>query len=90
MKRTLASLVLAIAVFGVGPALAQPGSVAGTVVDPDGRPTPDATVLISDQSAVRDTAVTDGQGRFQSGNLPAGRYELAVVLPGFRAAPTTV
>ena len=90
MKRNFGLLVLAITVFGVGPALAQPGSVSGTVVDPDGRPTPNATVLISDQSAVRDTAVTDGQGRFQSAGLPAGRYELAVVLPGFRATPTTV
>ena len=90
MKRTLGSFVLATIVFGVGPAVAQPGSVTGTVVDPDGRPTPEATVLISDQSAVRDTAVTDGQGRFQIGGLPAGRYELAVILPGFRAAPTSV
>ena len=80
MKRTLGSFVLATIVFGVGPAVAQPGSVTGTVVDPDGRPTPEATVLISDQSAVRDTAVTDGQGRFQIGGLPAGRYELAVIL----------
>ncbi len=90
MKQTLAWFVLAAILLGVGPALAQPGSVTGTVVDPDGRPAPDATVLITDQSAVRDTAVTDRQGRFEIAGLAAGRYELGVVMPGFRAEPTTV
>ena len=61
-------------------AQAQRARVTGTVVDPDGRPARRATVLVADQTAVRGTGVTDGQGRFQVADLAAGRYELRVAM----------
>ena len=72
------------------PALARAAVVEGTVVDPDGRPTPSATVLVSDRSVIRATVLTDAQGRFEVTDLPAGRYEVRVALDGFGASPVTI
>lgn len=72
------------------PAQAQRASVTGTVLDPDGRPAHRATVLVTDQTAVRGTGVTDDEGRFQIADLAAGRYELRVAMDGFAATPVTI
>ena len=72
------------------PALAFAAGLDGTVVDPNGLATPGATVLISDRSVIRATALTDDQGRFEITDLPAGRYEVRVALDGFGAAAVTV
>ena len=72
------------------PALAFAAGLEGTVVDPNGLATPGATVLVSDRSVIRATALTDDQGRFAITDLPAGRYEVRVALDGFGAAAVTV
>ena len=90
MTRRLGLFVAAICLLTTTSALAQGAAVRGTVIDPDGRPAQGATVLISDHTVVRGTAVTDSQGRFQLDNLVPGRYELRVVMDGFAATPTTV
>ncbi|MDA1091681.1 MAG: TonB-dependent receptor [Acidobacteria bacterium] len=90
MMRRLGLCVAAIVLLTASSAQAQRAGVRGAVVDPDGRPAPNATVLVSDQAVVRRTAVTDSQGRFHVENLTAGHYELRVVMAGFAATPTTV
>ena len=72
------------------PGVARAAGLEGSIVDPDGRPTPGATVLVSDRSVLRATAVTDGQGRFEITDLPAGRYDVRVALDGFGATPVIV
>ena len=72
------------------PTIAFAAGLEGTVVDPNGLATPGATVLVSDRSVIRATALTDDQGRFEIMNLPAGRYEVRVALEGFGAAAVTV
>ena len=72
------------------PTLGFAAGLEGTVVDPDGLAAPGATVLVSDRSVIRATAVTDERGRFEVSDLPAGRYEVRVALDGFGAAPVVV
>jgi len=64
--------------------------IKGTVVDPNGHPANGATILISDQSVIRATAVTDRQGRFAIELPVSGNYEVHVALDGFAAKPIAV
>ena len=83
-----------IAVLAVGyplaPAAARAAGLTGTVVDPDGRAAPGATVLVSDGRVIRVTTETDPQGRFEVMDLPGGRYEISVALDGFGAPAVMV
>ena len=62
------------------------GTVEGSVVDPDGRPVPDAIVYaigmtspgVEDQDAVRNTT-TGADGGFRLSGLPGGNTDLGVV-----------
>ena len=74
----------------LAPAIGFAAGLEGTVVDPDGLAAPGATVLVSDRSVVRATAVTDERGHFDVSGLPAGRYEIRVALDGFGAAPVNI
>ena len=71
----------------LSPAIVFAAGLEGTVVDPSGLAAPGATVLVSDRSVIRATALTDDQGRFEISDLPAGQYEVRVALDGFGAAP---
>ncbi|MGE5362473.1 MAG: TonB-dependent receptor [Bacteroidales bacterium] len=66
------------------------GAMAGTVVDPDGRPVAGAEVLLTNAASVAFRTRTDPEGRYELTHLPAGRYEVTVALEGFRADPRTV
>ena len=74
------------AVLRPSPLLAQAGSgtLAGAVLDPDGKSVVGAPVLIRNEASgdVRTTA-TDGVGRFSAANLTAGSYAIEVFVPGF-------
>jgi outer membrane cobalamin receptor len=63
-------------------------TVAGVVLDPDGRPVPQAHVLVVQPVAIAVTTTTDAGGRFRIETLAAGTYELHVALEGFRAEAT--
>jgi iron complex outermembrane receptor protein len=82
------NLVLLVALIGVAraPAFAQSGStISGTVRDSTGSIVPGATVTATNiATRAERSAVSDGQGRYQLTGLPAGRYELRVVLTGFK------
>ena len=90
VNAVFAVLAVLALLAAAAPAAAQPAALTGAVLDPDGRPAPNATVLVSDQHTVRATAVTGAQGRFRIADLPAGRYEIRVALDGFSATPATV
>src|SRR5687767_4598363 len=63
--------------------LIQAPEVVGAVVDPDGRPLPNAQVFI--ESLNRGT-LTDADGRYHLRAIPPGRYHVDVQLIGFRRA----
>ena len=69
--------------------LAAAAGVQGVVVDPEGRVTPGARILLSGPTAIKATTFTDDNGRFDVANLDAGRYALRVALDGFRADAVT-
>ena len=76
------SLLLAI------PAAAAP--VTGRVLDPDGRPVPGATVMLSSGGTLLSTTVTDANGRFDI-EAPDGQpSDIRIALAGFRAEPRTI
>ncbi len=79
--------VVVSSVLLAGSAFAQSstGTMAGTVVDPQGRVIPGATVTIVSEATndARDS-VTDDRGDFQVTNLQPGRYTLKISLSGFR------
>ncbi len=62
------------------------GSIAGTVVDPSGRPVPDATVVARSLDMVSET-LTGADGTFTLGNLAASQFKVtARTANGFGAA----
>jgi iron complex outermembrane recepter protein len=66
-------------------------SLSGTVRDSTGSVVPGAAVTASNiATRAERSAVSDADGRYQLSGLPAGRYELRVVLSGFRTEVRTV
>ena len=62
----------------------NPASVSGTVTDTAGTPIANATVQIMDQSgAIFGSGVTDDNGNYAIGNLPAGTFVVKVSATGF-------
>lgn len=84
-RRKLAAAALLAALALPIAALAQaPSTPSGTIVDPQGKPLPDATARLS---AVNGEAVyearTDATGTFQFNPVPPGDYLLSGRVPGF-------
>ncbi len=69
--------------FGTRAAVAQAGAItlSGTVLDPDGAVVPNATVTLTQGSAVL-TATSGSDGRFQV-RVTTGTWELTADAPGF-------
>jgi TonB family protein len=66
------------------PAQNLPGKFGGTVYDPSGATVPDATVIMINHDTNKVNMTTSGsEGNFNLPGLPAGKYELKVVKPGF-------
>ena len=87
VRLTTGSLVLAAIFLMSAGALAQqttPGSVSGTVKDPDGANVSGAEVLlVHPQQAVLRTTTTDASGQFNFDNVAVGAYEIRVTQSGF-------
>lgn len=87
-----AFLVCAFALFGLSsdPAWGQAstqGTVAVTVLDPDGRIVPDANLTLQDLSTNDTrTAKSQGQGTYSFVNLSIGTYKLTVSKSGFETS----
>ena len=73
-------------------AFAQGGfaTLSGTVVDPQDRVLPAATIVVSDtRRDARHETKTDRSGHFELVGLPAGDYTIEAKVPGFRALRET-
>jgi len=84
--RLLLSLLVS-AVLAV-PVLAAP--LKGRVLDPDGRPVPGATVILSADGRVLSTTVTDMAGAFEIEAPDRSGLEVRIALAGFRSAPREI
>ena len=85
--RPLSIALAVLSLFLVVPqaAWAQTGaSISGVVANQTGAALPDVAVTIKnvDTTETR-TVATDGRGRYQASGLPAGRFEVRAVKPGF-------
>ncbi len=73
--------------FGAIPAhilAQQTGSINGSVLDPDGKALPKATVLVQGaQSGFSRQTISDGQGHFTVDGLPPGTYVVDASSEGF-------
>ena len=69
-----------------GPPQAQidPTVIFLEIVDPSGAVIPNAQVTIKNESTGKEFVVkSDGSGQVKSSGLPTGKYEVAIVSPGF-------
>ena len=84
MRHPALSLLILLA-FGIVPAAAQSGQVAGRVVDETGAVLPGATVTLSGPGEARETQ-SDGNGEYAFTGVAAGAYAVTVALSGFSEA----
>lgn len=83
--RRMSVLVLALAATGALWGQVETGLIVGGVTDPAGAVVPAAKVTIKSASTGISVVVeTNEAGRFQSGPLKPGEYEVAVEAPGFK------
>ena len=85
--------VLSLLVVGVVSAVAQTATRSGQVLGEGGQPVAGARLVIRSSSGVEvERRETDGQGRFELGELPAGTYAVTVERAGFltRTVPVMV
>src|SRR5580658_5228087 len=59
-------------------------TIAGTVLDQEGKPIPNANVEVkSEANGASRTVTTDAEGHFSATDLAAGSYSILVTAPGF-------
>jgi hypothetical protein len=88
MGRRVAGAVLAVALGGSGPVVAQqPGVIAGIVISGDSVPLEAARVRVLGSDLVSQTGA---DGRFTIAGVPAGRRTVEVTSIGYRAARQAV
>ena len=69
---------------------ADAASLAGAVVDPDGRPVPRARVVLEGPVGIVASTLTQDDGRYSLDPMATGSYVVRVLADGFRSAPQTV
>lgn len=79
-----AGLVLALAFFAVA-AIAEGGSIHGTVTDPLGAVVPGAQVELLRQGKPVSSTTTDSEGKYRFLPLTPGRYQVRAAAPSFAA-----
>jgi hypothetical protein len=67
----------------IPPPPAGTGAIAGIVKDHDGNPVRRGSVRINGDANFTRSTVTDDEGRFSFAGLPAGRFRVTAVKPGF-------
>jgi iron complex outermembrane receptor protein len=83
---SILTVALLVAALVPSPAFAQgAATISGTVRDSTGSVVPGATVTATNTATPAErAAVSDAEGRYQLTGLSPGRYELRVVLAGFK------
>src|SRR3954469_12229549 len=78
----VASLTLA---FALASTTALAGTITGTVTGPDGKPFMGAFVIAEDtQNKMTVNVLSNEQGRYSIGNLPAGTYTVQIKAVGYK------
>lgn len=80
MLRKLLSFLCFMALF-VSTAVAQTGTLTGTVTGPEGATIPSANVLLQE---IQRGAATDANGEYEISNVPVGTYTLRVSFVGYQ------
>jgi len=88
-RRTLSALgvvllLVALPVVALRAVQTGPAPLAGTIYDATGGVIPGATVRLVDAAQKELVATSTAAGRFEFPSVAAGKYSLAVALPGFR------
>ncbi|HEV2423521.1 MAG TPA: TonB-dependent receptor [Terriglobia bacterium] len=76
--------------LGFSTATARASSVYGTVLDPQGRPVPEARVTLLSPLGNVAERTTDAQGDYRFDGLPRGEYRLTAQARGFSNTPLDV
>ena len=85
---TVMLLVVGVSTGGAGQGT---GTISGTIQDESGGVLPGVTVTATNSgTGGAQTGVSNPQGRYEITNLPAGRYVVQGVLPGFSSDAATV
>jgi hypothetical protein len=85
------SIALAFLLLSAIPALAQMGSIHGTVTDPSGAVIPSATVTATSDDGAAHTGTSTASGAYSIAQLTPGHYALSAAANGFAAfAPISV
>ncbi|MBA3443103.1 MAG: carboxypeptidase regulatory-like domain-containing protein, partial [Pyrinomonadaceae bacterium] len=78
-------LLMTVLCGGAASAQVSSGQISGIVTDASGAPLPSVTVgIVSDQTTIERTAVTDDDGFYLITNLPPGGYRVRVEQQGFK------
>ena len=83
-------LILGAVVLAPGAAVAQDGTISGTVRDTTGLVLPGVTVEAQAAAGDRQVTFTDGTGQFTFSGLAPGTYDVTFTLPGFLAPAQVV
>ncbi len=88
-RRLVASLLLVLGCSTLASAQVG-GSVSGTIKDPSGAVVPGVSVTATNTVLGTEfNTVTDGQGYYSFPKLPVGRYDLTMLLDGFKPQKRT-
>src|SRR5579864_1618931 len=88
MKRCGSHLTVLLAAFFVlfaAHALAQEGTIVGTVTDPSGAAVPNASITLTNtDTGQQKTINTNGEGQYVAADIRIGRYIVRAQAPGFK------
>lgn len=82
LMRPSSLLLIVVAFLGATATLTAQARVEGRVSDAQGRPVPNATVLVVGRTTTTASAQTDDGGRFTIDSLATGEYDFTASVPG--------
>jgi TonB family protein len=85
LATSVALVLFAVVIVGLGASAQSPAAFSGTVVDPMNSLVPDVKVALTNtRTSAKYEISTDATGRFEFVALPMGDYTIEASLPGFR------
>src|SRR5437763_5441725 len=90
ISKRFQATIFCIAAFAL-PALAQEATLLGTITDPSGAATPNATITITSSDTGRVRKLTSGDnGQYLAPDLGIGRYTVKAEAQGFKTAQSDI